>query len=321
MESGIIFDIKKYAINDGPGIRSTVFFSGCPLACQWCHNPESHSLAPELLYRTARCLGCGDCIAACPQGAILRAADGPGVVTDRLKCTRCGTCLEVCYAGARQLSGRTMTVDEVMTQVMREIPFYDQSGGGVTFSGGEPLMQPGFLAALLRACREQEIHTAVDTSGFASWQVVARIQRDTDLFLYDLKHMHSARHQQATGVPNEIILENLRRLSALGAKCIVRIPLIPGINDDEQNLLESGAFLASLPRLEGVELMGYHDMAQAKYQALGRPYTLAETEPPSSAELQVAASILASFHLNVRISHGGSHADYRTRQAPAPAVP
>lgn len=214
-----------------------------------------------------------------------------------------------------------MSVGEVMAQVIREIPFYDQSGGGVTFSGGEPLMQPGFLAALLRACREQEIHTAVDTSGFANWQVLEGIHSHTDLFLYDLKHMHSAHHQQATGVPNETILENLRRLSALRARCIVRIPLIPGINDDEENLLQSGKFLASLPALQGVELMGYHDMAQAKYQALGQAYALAGTQPPSDVDIQNAASILAGFHLNVRISHGGSHAHYTTRQSPAPAVP
>ena len=192
-----------------------------------------------------------------------------------------------------------MTVTEVMLQIEREIPFYDQSGGGVTFSGGEPLMQSGFLSALLKACRRQEIHTVVDTSGFANWNIFETIHEDVDLFLYDLKHMNSIRHREVTGVPNEVILENLRRLSAAGAKCIVRIPLIPGINDDEENLFESGKFLASLPHLEGVELMAYHDIAQAKYVALGREYTLAKTKPPTEAEMHHAAERLRSYRLNV----------------------
>ena len=321
MQHGTIFDIKKYSINDGPGIRTTVFFSGCPLACWWCHNPESHSPSPELIYRAARCQGCGACLAVCPQDAITWGAEIGKVVTDREKCTLCRACVNICYAGAREFSGYTVTVDEVMAQVSREIPFYDQSGGGVTFSGGEPLMQPRFLAALLRACRAQEIHTAVDTSGFATWRVIERMRGDVDLFLYDLKHMDSARHRQVTGVPNELILDNLRRLSAKGARCLVRIPLIPGINDDVENLTASARFLASLPALAGVELMGYHDMAQAKYAALGREYALPGTKPPGEAEMQAAADIFNSIGIQVRISFGGTHAHHGTSQNPAPAVP
>lgn len=298
MHSGTIFDLKKYSINDGPGIRTTVFFSGCPLACLWCHNPESQSLTPQLLYRAWRCLGCGGCVEACPAGAIAFEVE-KRVFTDASKCAHCQTCGATCYSGAREFSGRAVTVGEVMAQVEREIPFYDESGGGVTFSGGEPLLQPEFLSALLQACRGKEIHTVVDTSGFANWNVFEQIRRDVDLFIYDLKHMDSTRHREVTGRPNAVILENLRRLSAEGAKCLVRIPLIPGINADEKNLVASGEFLASLPSLEGTELMGYHDIAQAKYEALGREYALVGTKPPAEAEMNSAAEVLRRYGLNI----------------------
>jgi pyruvate formate lyase activating enzyme len=299
VQSGTIFDIKKYSINDGPGIRTTIFLSGCPLSCLWCHNPESQSLKPELLYRARRCLLCLDCIDICPEGAISLGNDSTSILTDRQKCTRCQTCVTTCYSGAREFSGREVTVREVMADIVREIPFYDESHGGVTFSGGEPLMQPAFLSSLLKACRAQEIHTVVDTSGFASWKVFEQIREDVDLFLYDLKHMDSMRHRQVTGVPNEVILKNLRRLSSAGANCIVRIPLIPGINDDEKNLVESGEFLASLSNIQSVELMGYHNIAQAKYEALGREYALPGTKPPTEEAMRDAAEVLQRHSLNV----------------------
>lgn len=247
----------------------------------------------------------------CPQGAIRIESRVSGhltaesqrnvisVITDREKCTHCQTCLATCYSGAREFSGREITVHEVMVQIERDIPFYDESHGGVTFSGGEPLMQPGFLLALLRACQKGQIHTAVDTSGFANWNVFEQIRKDVDLFLYDLKHMDSIRHREVTGVPNEVILQNLRRLVTAGAKCIVRIPLIPGINDDEKNLVESGRFLASLPHIECIELLGYHDIAQAKYEALGQEYALVGLKPPTVAEMCNAADILQSYGLNI----------------------
>lgn len=299
VQSGTIFDIKKYSINDGPGIRTTVFFSGCPLSCLWCHNPESQSLTAELLYRAGRCLLCGECIEVCPEGAISSDESSNSIITDRQKCTRCQTCVTTCYSGAREFSGREMTVREVMIGIEREIPFYDESHGGVTFSGGEPLMQPTFLSMLLTACRAHEIHTVVDTCGFANWKIFEQIRENVDLFLYDLKHMDSRRHREVTGVPNELILENLRRLSAAGAKCIVRIPIIPGVNDDDENLAASGRFLASLAHIQRVELMEYHDIARAKYEALGRKYALTGTEPPTEAVMHKAADVLRSHGLNV----------------------
>lgn len=186
-----------------------------------------------------------------------------------------------------------------MAQVKREIPFYDESGGGVTFSGGEPLMQPTFLSALLTACRREEIHTTVDTSGFANWNIFEQIRGNVDLFLYDLKHMDSVRHREVTGVPNEVILDNLKKLAERRHKILARIPLIPGINDDEENLQASGRFLASLPNLQGVELMGYHDIAQAKYEALGWDYKLPDTRPPTEESMSHAAEVLRSYKLQV----------------------
>ena len=219
------------------------------------------------------------------------------VITDRQKCTRCQTCIAVCYSGARQFSGHEVTISEVMEQVKREIPFYEESNGGVTFSGGEPLQQPGFLSALLSACREEEIHTTVDTSGFANWNIFEQIRGKVDLFLYDLKHMNNERHREVTGVPNLVILENLQKLTAFGHKVLVRIPLIPGINDDDINLIESAKFLASLPNLEGVELMGYHDIAQGKYEALSRDYKFTGTKPPTEESMFHASELLKSNSL------------------------
>ncbi len=302
--NGMIFDIKKYSIHDGPGIRTTVFFKGCPLRCWWCHNPESQSRQPELMLRGNRCVICGACEGVCPEHAIYTIQEGvteAGMpMTDRSLCKVCGTCVEACYSGAREWVGRTITVDEVMYAIERDVPFYDQSGGGVTFSGGEPLMQPEFLLSLLRACRTANIHTALDTCGYAPWRSLEKIAAEVDLFLYDVKLIDEAQHRVFTGVSNRLILNNLRRLSAMDAVLIVRHPLIPGINDDETSLRMLGEFLTGLRGVREVEITPYHPIAEAKYDGLGLTYQLPGLKTPNPDELARAVQTLRNFGLTVK---------------------
>ena len=299
MITGIVFDIKKFSIHDGPGIRTTVFFKGCPLGCWWCHNPEGQSLEPELVFRESRCIRCGACLEVCAQGAI--SWDGDVVATDREKCVLSGACAEVCYAEAREIVGREMTVAQVMAEIERDVAFYDQSGGGVTFSGGEPLSQPDFLLALLRACKENEIHTAVDTCGFAAWETLDSIRKHVDLFLYDLKLMDEAKHREFTGVSNELILKNLQMLSAQGQDIFLRVPVIPGINDDAENIRQIGTFAAALPRLDRVDILPYHRAAAEKHHRLNKVYGLPETRPPSDERMAEITQILEGFGLRVKV--------------------
>ncbi len=296
---GMIFDIKKFSIHDGPGLRTTVFFKGCPLACVWCHNPESQRQGPEWMVYANRCLHCGACLDACPQGAITLEEQGPR--TDEAVCLLCGACVTACYADARQLVGQRMSVAQVMAEIEKDVAFYDEGGGGVTFSGGEPLAQPDFLLALLRACREREIHTVLDTCGYASWSVLDRVRPYVDLFLYDLKVMDDERHRRLTGVSNVLILTNVRELAARGHRIRLRVPVIPGLNDDEDNLRRLGRFAADLPRLEGVDLLPYHATAADKYGRLERPYSLAEIRPPTQERMAELVAILAEFGLQVGV--------------------
>ena len=291
MITGTIFDLKRYAINDGPGIRTAVFLKGCSLDCWWCHNPEGRSPQPQLMVRLNRCQRCGECVQVCPQGAI-HLEETP--VTDLALCQDCGMCAQACLPGARELVGRVAGVSELLSEIERDVVFYDQSGGGVTLTGGEPLMQPRFAIELLRACQAHDIHTVLDTSGYASWTVVEQAARHTNLFLYDLKLMDETRHRQYTGVSNRLILSNLQRLSAGGARIIVRIPLIPGVNDDEHNLKLTRQFLAGLPHLVGVEVLPYHDIAAAKYSALGLTYRLPELASPSAERVALAQALIGN---------------------------
>lgn len=269
MTQGLLFDIKRYCINDGPGIRIAIFFKGCPLNCQWCHNPESITPAVEKLFTAARCIGCGECCRVCPvQACHLTAA---GVVTDASRCTRCGRCAEVCPTLASEMSGRYRGVDELLAVIEKERPFFETSGGGVTFSGGEPLLQADFLVEMLKACGHRQIHRAVDTSGYAKTATLLKVAAHTDLFLYDLKLVDAEKHRRYTGVDNRLILANLVALAASGAAMQIRLPLIGGVNDDTDSLEAAAACVAALPGAKKpVNLLPFHDVARGKELKLGR---------------------------------------------------
>jgi pyruvate formate lyase activating enzyme len=295
--TGMIFDIRKYSVHDGPGIRTTVFLKGCPLNCWWCHNPESQSPQPEPILRPNLCIACGECIQACPEGAI--GQEGDRLTWDPDRCLRCGDCTQVCLSGAREMAGREMSVAAVLAEVERDRLFYEESRGGVTFSGGEPLLQSRFLSEMLRACRERELHTAVDTSGFASWEVFERILPYTDLLLYDLKHTDPDLHFRYTGVPYEPVRRNLERLAARGQPVWLRVPVIPGINDDEANLNRVGELAARLSNVLQVNLLPYHPAAAGKYERMGRTYRLPETKSPSDERMASLADNMRRFGVKV----------------------
>ncbi len=299
MQTGEIFDIKKYAIHDGPGIRTTVFFKGCPLSCGWCHNPESIKKETQRLYRADRCIGCKECIQACPHDALQD-------VSDKLKwspadCRYCQTCARVCPTEAVAFVGKTMTVEAVMAEITRDTLFYDQSRGGVTVSGGEPFMQPSFLMELLDACGALELHRTVDTSGHVDTETLLNAVARTELFLYDLKHMDAEKHLAYTGVSNQKILSNLKQLSRHGADIIIRLPLIPGVNCDDENIDRTGAFVSTLPGVRRVNLLPYHGAAATKYQHLGLNSPSTRFERPCADRLASIVTRLSDFNLDVKI--------------------
>jgi pyruvate formate lyase activating enzyme len=296
-----LFDIKRYSINDGPGIRVTVFFKGCPLACKWCHNPESISFKTEKLYNKSKCIGCGTCVKTCPEGALTLTKDN-GIVTDLSKCKLNGQCALVCPTKAIEMSGRDYSTAEVMKEIIRETNIMDSSGGGVTFSGGEPMMYPSALKELLIACGKEGIHRAIDTAGYVKQTVFEEITPYNDLFLYDLKHMDSGVHKEYTGVPNELILSNLKWIASVETEYYVRIPLVKGVNTGEKNIQETMEFLLSLKRKPSlVGLLPYHNIASAKYDKLGRLFDADGMSEPSKDEMAHIVELFRSNGLNALV--------------------
>lgn len=266
---------------------------GCPLKCLWCSNPESQSPMPQLLYFESRCTHCYKCIDVCPSGAIRKADDG-SLSLDRESCTGCGTCVQECLTEARSISGKEMTVEEVCRIVEKDMSYYRNSGGGVTVSGGEPTSQPESLLELLVKCRETGIHTCLDTCGFADWDILKEAIKHVDLVLMDNKHLNTETHKKLTGVNNEVILENTARIAAQGVPMIIRVPLIPGLNDSAENISQLGQFMKTCD-LQRVDLLPYHRFSLSKYQALGKDYRLGELPSPNEEEVRRVANNLESF--------------------------
>jgi pyruvate formate lyase activating enzyme len=311
---GKVYDIQGFSVQDGPGIRTTVFLKGCPLRCPWCHSPESQQFFAQLSWMAMRCAGldaCTKCLDACTKGAI-----SPGEISqnpstreavrniriDRDLCDNCGECASVCYRNALYLCGTDYTVDEILERVLKDRPFYEQSGGGVTVSGGEPLCQPEFVLVLLRSLKERGIHTALDTTGYAQFAVIERALPYTDLFLYDLKHMDSLRHSKATGVPNELILENARKIAGHGGRLQIRIPVIPDFNDSSDAIRAIGMFCRSLGKAVTVlQLLPYHNLGVMKYQRIENRKPVLEAEPPTDEKIHSLKALLESLDLPVTV--------------------
>jgi pyruvate formate lyase activating enzyme len=285
-DSGFIFDIKHFAIHDGPGIRTTVFLKGCPLHCLWCHNPEGIDFSPELMVRSSRCSSCYECVLVCPRKAIAKGANGSPVVVDRSKCDLCGKCVEACSYEALELAGREATVAEVIAEIEKDRIFYDQSGGGATLSGGEPLSQIRFATRILAELNRRRVHAALDTSGLAPSDALLGAARLADLILFDVKMIDPERHIAHTGVSNRLILENLILLAGTGKPIAVRIPLSAGVNDDEDNIRRTIDFLRPLPSVQQVDLLRYHKGGLEKSKNLGKADCFQIFEPPSAGRME-----------------------------------
>lgn len=299
--SGLFLDMDRFAVHDGPGIRTIIFLKGCPLRCKWCHSPESQSIHPQILFQPERCSTCGQCIPVCPSEALQSNSDNsqnPPILKFH-DCIACGSCVKVCYSNALRIAGTPISVGQLVDEVRKDIPFFERSGGGVTVSGGEPLLQPHFTYHFLAACQQHGIHTALETSGYAPWDQLMNIAKKTDLMLYDVKLLESDLHQTYTGVSNQVILRNLQQLTSL-TSIQVRVPCIPGINDTEIQIGKLASYLAHIGIRE-VALLPYNTAANAKYQWIGQAFPLPMKQTQSDSYMKGLALLCSNEGLKVQI--------------------
>ena len=298
---GRIFNIQGYSIHDGPGVRTTVFLSGCPLRCRWCQNPESQTIEPKLFFLEEKCTGCGACQIMCPYQAI-SLSEGKAV-TDRATCRGCGACIPACLHGAREISGYEITAGELVERILRDRIFFEGTGGGVTLSGGEVLAQPDFSTAVLSLCKAENVHTAIETCGFAPWETFKGILEYTDCVLYDFKHMDTDDHRAGTGVGNELVLENAGRVYHEARKPIAaRVPVIPGFNDTQANMEALASFISMrLGHDVRVHLLPYHRLGESKNDRLENTASRFAAQPPQAEQLKQLQAIIERFGLEVRI--------------------
>ena len=296
---GLIFNIQGYAIHDGPGIRTTVFFKGCPLTCVWCANPESQKSYPEIFHNRNKCVTCYRCTVTCPNGAVSVSQQGDFPTIDRGICRSCGDrpCVAECYESALELSGYLVTVDELVDEILKDVPFYESSGGGVTFSGGEPTSQPEFLLEMLKRCREQGIHTNLDTCGQCSWETLEKLLDYLNLIFFDLKIIDDSKHREYIGVSNKLILSNAERIIATGkVPMVIRVPIIPGYNDSPADLKELGCVVRNIGAKE-VNILSYHGMAASKYEKLGLVYGLTDLPMPTKEAMEEIKALFEAMDL------------------------
>jgi len=295
-----VFDVERYATKDGPGIRTVVFLKGCNLRCMWCQNPESHLMSPQIMYYMKKCAGCGKCLDVCPNDAIIQDPEN-GFVTLHDRCTVCGACIDACFYAARRIVGEEYTVEGLMEIILKDKSYYEESDGGVTFSGGEPLLQPDAVRELARRCRQEGIHTALETAGYVKWDVIESVLPYIDLVFYDIKHIDSEEHARYIGAPNGKILENLKKLSASSVRTIVRIPVIPGVNDSGDVQRRIFTFLLDETRIREVELLPFHRLGSGKYSGLGMEYRMNGVNNLSKSDCKPFAEIGQAMGLTVRV--------------------